>query len=154
MVRITLAALFIAAFASIAVNAQPLNFGAEDASEIVERGAIGRLGRLFRPLIAHAMKGGFKHAAKKVVKGHGKAHSHNNKMHKRELDLDLDDLVERYFGLEEEEEELVDRYFGDEEEEILERYFGEEVEELLERYFEDEEMAGRSFGEENYDELD
>jgi len=74
MVRITLATLSVAALAAIAVNAQPINATPVD---LAERGAFGRLGAIFRPLIS----------------GHLKAH--NNARRELDAEEDVADLLSR-----------------------------------------------------------
>ncbi|KAF5314737.1 hypothetical protein D9611_007255 [Ephemerocybe angulata] len=178
MVRIVLATLSAAAFASVAVQAQPINFGAEDTSELVERGAFGRLGRIFRPLIQAATSGGLKNAAKTAVQGHAKANNHfRREFMEAEDDLlsredleDLSELVERgAFGrLGRIFRPLISAAakggFKNSAKTVVQGHskannnFRREFDfdEMVERYFgdEDDEMFERSFGEENLDEMD
>ncbi|KAJ3514917.1 hypothetical protein NMY22_g14590 [Coprinellus aureogranulatus] len=77
----------------------------DDITDLVERGAFGRLGMILRPLLSQSVR----QAGKTAVQGHAKA----NKVVRRDLDLELDDLVERYFG-EDEIEEWFDRSYGEE----------------------------------------
>lgn len=113
MVRLSVTALSLAALTSVAIaNAQPIDV-AEQASDLVERGAFGRLGMIFRPLISQSVR----QAAKTTIQGHAKA----NQVARREVDLDMEDRFERSFG-DEEVEDLIGRDFSDEEfQELVER---------------------------------
>lgn len=125
MVRISVATLSIAAFTGVAIaNAQPVDFeygssslasraDSEGVADLIERGAFGRLGMIFRPLISQSVR----NAAKTTVQGHAKANNHA----RRGLDSDIEELAERSLG-DEDLEEFVERYFS-----------GEDLEELVER---------------------
>ncbi|KAF6748109.1 hypothetical protein DFP72DRAFT_581219 [Ephemerocybe angulata] len=153
----------------------------EDLSELVERGAFGRLGMILRPFISAAAKGGFKNSAKTVVQGHSKA---NNNFRREfvDVDADMEDLLSREELAE--LSELVERGalgrlgrifrplisaaakggFKNSAKTVVQGHskannnFRREFDfdEMVERYFgdEDDEMFERSFGEENLDEMD